>query len=170
MWWGNQELEHQYFGYCIKSKKTRILAIITLVSKNNPQGYKEHVISFILFDFGEVVTIIDWLENMNIYVSCIVKSYKDTIIGRLGNSGTSDLLLHIVQWCGTCSVGKEKHDLPIFIYCSVMMYKYYSCLGFFPIKKMRKEKIFIMKYSTIYHISSKNSSFKLSSRLFCYVQ
>ena len=72
---------------------------------------------------------------MNIYVYHIVKSYKDTIIGRWGNSGTADLLLNIVQWCSTCAVDKDKHDFPFFIYCSVMLYKNYSCLGFFPIKK-----------------------------------
>ena len=47
VWWVNQELELQEWGYCIKSKKTRILNIIVLVINNNPPGYKEHVISFI---------------------------------------------------------------------------------------------------------------------------
>ena len=40
---------------------------------------------FIVFAFVEGVTIIDWLENMNMYVSDIEESYKDTIIGHLGN-------------------------------------------------------------------------------------
>ena len=57
----------------------------------NPQGYKEHIISFIDFDFGEGVIIIDWLANMKLYVTDIEESYKYTIIGHLGNSGTSDL-------------------------------------------------------------------------------
>ena len=39
-----------------------------LVKNKNPQGYKEHVISFIYFDFEEGVTIIYWLSSMNIYV------------------------------------------------------------------------------------------------------
>ena len=43
-----------------------------LVPKNNPPGYKEHVLSFIMLSFGEVVTIIDWLENTKYYVSDIV--------------------------------------------------------------------------------------------------
>ena len=37
-----------------------------LVTKNNPQGYKEHVILFIAFAFGEGVTIIYWLAKMNL--------------------------------------------------------------------------------------------------------
>ena len=41
---------------------------------------------------------------MNMYVSNIVESYKDTVIGHLGNTGTSYLLLHIVQCCITCEV------------------------------------------------------------------
>ena len=34
-----------------------------LVPNKNPQGYKEHVNYFIEFDFGEFVTIIDWIET-----------------------------------------------------------------------------------------------------------
>ena len=41
------------------------------------------------------------------------------------------------------------------LYCSGMMYEYYSRIVFLPIKKIRNEKIFIEKYSTIYQISSK---------------
>ena len=51
--------------------KTIILSIIVLVANNKPQGFKEHVISFIIFDFGVGVTIIDWLANMKLYVSDI---------------------------------------------------------------------------------------------------
>ena len=51
---------------------------------------------FISFAFGEGITIIDWLANMKLYVSDIEESSKDTIIRNLENSGTSDLLLHIV--------------------------------------------------------------------------
>ena len=43
-----------------------------LAPNNNPPGYKEHVIYFIVFDFGEGFTIIYWIENINIYVSNIV--------------------------------------------------------------------------------------------------
>ena len=53
---------------------------------------------------------------MNIDVSNIVESYKDTIIGHLGNAGTSYLLPHIVQcWCA-CAVDKNNWDLHIVIY------------------------------------------------------
>ena len=56
----------------IELKKNKIiLSIIMLVPNNKLQRYKEHVISFIVFAFGEGVTIIDWLENKKIYVSNI---------------------------------------------------------------------------------------------------
>ena len=57
MWLGNQDLQIQEREDCIKSKKARILAIIMFVPKNNPPGYKEHVIYFITFSFVEGVTI-----------------------------------------------------------------------------------------------------------------
>ena len=38
------------------------------VPNNNPQGYREHTIYFIEFDFGEGGTIIDWLSKMKFYV------------------------------------------------------------------------------------------------------
>ena len=60
-----------------------------LVPNKNPQGYKEHIISFITFSFGEGVTIIDCIANMKLYVSDIGESYKDTIIGNLRNLGTA---------------------------------------------------------------------------------
>ena len=68
-----------------------------LVANNNPQGYKEHEISFIVFAFVEDVTIIDWIEIMKLYVANIEESYKDTLIVHLGNLGKKYLLLHIVQ-------------------------------------------------------------------------
>ena len=34
-----------------------------LVTNKNPQVKKEHIVSFIVFDFVEGVTIIDWLEK-----------------------------------------------------------------------------------------------------------
>ena len=71
MWWGNKYLELQEWEDCIKSNKTITLAIIMLVPNKNPKGYKEHTILFIVFAFGEGVTIIDWLANINVYISDI---------------------------------------------------------------------------------------------------
>ena len=71
---------------------------------------------FVAFDFVEYVTIIDWIENMRIYVSDIQESYKDTMIGNLGNSGTADLLLHVVQCWRSCAVDEEKWALPLVLY------------------------------------------------------
>ena len=68
-----------------------------LVANKNPQGCKKHIISFLAFDFVEGVTILDWLKNMKIYLYDIEESYKDTIIGILGNLGTFNLLLRIVK-------------------------------------------------------------------------
>ena len=42
-----------------------------LVINKKPQGYKEHVISFIVFEFGEGVTIIYWIANMKLSKSDI---------------------------------------------------------------------------------------------------
>ena len=42
-------------------------------TRNKLQGYKEHVIYFIAIYFGEGVTIIYWLSNMELYVSNIEK-------------------------------------------------------------------------------------------------
>ena len=67
---------------------------------------------------------------MKLYVSNIEESYKDTTIGHLGNSGTSYLLLHIVQYWRACVVNEENQALPMVICCSQVMYKYYSHLGF----------------------------------------
>ena len=39
---------------------------------------------------------------MNIYVSDIEESYKDTIIGHLGDSETVGALLHIVKCWSEC--------------------------------------------------------------------
>ena len=50
---------------------------------------------------------------MKLYVSDIVESYKDSIIGNLVNSGTADLLLHIVQCWNACVVDEENKYLPI---------------------------------------------------------
>ena len=57
MQWGNKYLEPKEWEDCIKYKKTRILDIIMLVTKNNTPGYKEHVVYFTAFDFGEGVKI-----------------------------------------------------------------------------------------------------------------
>ena len=76
--------------------KTRISAIIIFDSCNNLPGYKERVISFILFSFEEGITIIALQENMKLSMSDIVELYKDTIIGHLVNTVTPYLFIHIV--------------------------------------------------------------------------
>ena len=85
-------------------------------------------------------------------MSDIEESYKNTIVGHLVNSGTEDLLLHIVQCWREFSFNEEKLKLPIFMCFLVKMYRYYSYLGCFSIKNNEERKIFILKYSTIYHI------------------
>ena len=67
---------------------------------------------------------------MKLYVSDIEESFKDTFIGHLGNSGTSDLVLHTVQCWRVCSVDEENRALPMVLYCSGMIYKYDFHLGF----------------------------------------
>ena len=88
---------------------------------------------FIDFAFSEGVTIIYWLENMKLSVFNMEESYKDTIIGNMGNSGTSDLVLHIVQCFRACALNEENQDIPLVLYFSHMVYTYYSRLGFYPI-------------------------------------
>ena len=56
-----------------------------LVTKNNSHRYKEHIIPFIAFAFGEGVTIVYLIESIKLYVSDIEESYKDIIIVHLGN-------------------------------------------------------------------------------------
>ena len=58
----------------------------------------------------------------------------------MGNSGTSDLLLHTVQCWRACAVNEENKALPMVLECSHMMYKYYSCLGFHPIEHNEEGK------------------------------
>ena len=69
----------------------------------NPLVYKENAIYFFLFLFVEDVTIIYWLLNMKPNLQYTVKSYEGAIVYYLGNSGTTDLLLHIVQCWHTCA-------------------------------------------------------------------
>ena len=54
---------------------------------------------------------------MKLYVSDIEESYKDTIIGHMGNSGTEDSLLHILQCWRECAVNEENLYLPMVLYC-----------------------------------------------------
>ena len=54
------------------------------------------------------------------------------------NSGTENLLLHMLQCWRSCLVDEEKRSLPMVLYCLGIMYKYYYHLGFLPIKTMRK--------------------------------
>ena len=56
------------------------------------------------------------------------------------NTVTADFLLHIVQCWHTCLVYKDNWDLPMVLYCSVMMYKYYSYFGFIPTKHNEEGK------------------------------
>ena len=64
-------------------------------------------------------------------MSDIVELYSNTTIDHLKNSGTADFLLHIVNfWCAY-AVDEDNQDIPMVIYCSGMMHKYYSCIGFF---------------------------------------
>ena len=56
-------------------------------------------------------------------------------MGYLENSGTADLLLEMVQCWRVCAVNKKNQALPIVLYCSHMMYQYYSRLGFNPIRR-----------------------------------
>ena len=48
---------------------------------------------------------------MKLYVSNIVESYKDSIIGHLVNSGTSDFSLNMVQCWRACTVYEKNRDL-----------------------------------------------------------
>ena len=82
----------------------------------------------------------------------IDESYKDTIIGHLGNSGTVYLVLQIVQCWRACAVDEDKRVLTMVLYCSGIVYKYIIVLVLPPSKTPGKEKIIIIKYSTIYHI------------------
>ena len=50
---------------------------------------------------------------MKLYVTNIEDLYKDTIIGHLLNPGTSDLLVHIVNYWRACAVNEEKRVLPM---------------------------------------------------------
>ena len=86
------------------------------------------------------------------------------------NSGTVDLLLHLVHFWSARADYEEKLALPMVLYFSGIIYKYYSGIGFPPIKKNEEEKIFTMKYSTIYHISSKTVCILIVFNVFFYVQ
>ena len=50
---------------------------------------------------------------MKLYVSDIEESYKDKIIGNMGNSGTLYLLLHILYCWSVCAVNEENQALPL---------------------------------------------------------
>ena len=77
---------------------------------------------------------------MKLYVSDIEEQYKDIIIKNSLNSGTEDLLLHIVKCQSACEVDEEKQDLPMVMYCLHMNYKYYDTIGFPPIKHSEEIK------------------------------
>ena len=89
---------------------------------------------------------------MTLYVSDIEVSYKDTIIGHLVNSGTSDLLLHVVQCWRAYAADEEKQALTMVMYCSGMIYKYYSHLGFLSINTQQgRENIHHEIFNNIPH-------------------
>ena len=94
----------------------------------------------IAFDFGEGFTILDCVENMKLYVYNIEESYEYTIIVNLVNSGTTNLILHIVQCLHACSVNEENKTIPLVPYCSNMMYKYNDRLGFLIINTLLVSK------------------------------
>ena len=77
-----------------------------LVPNKNPRRYKEHVISFISFSFGEGAIIIEWIEKIKVYLYNIKESYKYIIIGHIVNSGPVYLLLHIVQFWRECALNE----------------------------------------------------------------
>ena len=68
-----------------------------------------------------------------------VESYKETILGPLINSGKEDLLLHTVKCWNAYAVDEKNWSIHTVLYCSGIMYKYYSCLGFLPIKNNEEE-------------------------------
>ena len=47
-----------------------------LVPNKNPRRYKEHVISFISFSFGEGAIIVDWIEKIKVYLCDIKESHN----------------------------------------------------------------------------------------------
>ena len=107
---------------------------------------------------------------MNLYVSNIEEWYKDTIIVHMGNSDTAYLLLHIVQcWCAW-AVNKETQALPMVLYCSHMVYKYYSFIGFPPINtQWGRETIHNEIFNNIPHLS-KIICMLIIFKMFFYVQ
>ena len=64
-----------------------------------------------------------------------------------------DLLLHIVELWRTYAVDEGNRFLPVVIYSSGMMYKYYYHLKFIPIKHTEKENasIKIIQQYNIFH-------------------
>ena len=59
-----------------------------------------------------------------------MESYKDSVIGHLGNLGTVYLLLHIVKCWHAYAFYEDNWVLHMVIYFSGTMYKYYSRLRF----------------------------------------
>ena len=78
-------------------------------------------------------------KNEDVYVrdGVIIKS---TIIVNLINTGTSEFLPHIVQYCRVSAEKNYNWVPPVVLYCSGIMYKYYSCLGFLTIKNNEEGK------------------------------
>ena len=57
----------------MRSRKIIILSILMLDPYKTPPSHQERAISYTVFDFREGVTIIDFISNMKLYVSDIVK-------------------------------------------------------------------------------------------------
>ena len=75
------------------------------------------------------------------------------------NEGTSDLLLHIVQCWRACAVDAENWALQMVLYCSHMMYKYYSRILLSSIKQSKEGKYIYNKiFNNIPHIFQKPSA------------
>ena len=77
---------------------------------------------------------------MKLSVYDIEGSYKNTFVSHLSNSGTEDCLLHTVQCWSACAVNEKNQALPMVMYCSHIMYTYYSHIGFLPIKHNEEGK------------------------------
>ena len=124
----------------MKSTNTIILYVIVFLPLNYPPGYRENLIYFTVFSFENLVTIIDFLSKMKPYESDIVKLYEYTMIGYLGNLGTTNLLLQILLCWSTCEVDEYNQALPVFLYCPAMMHSCFSRIWFVLIKKVGRKR------------------------------
>ena len=68
-----------------------------------------------------------YCQPMKLYVSNIEESYKDIIIGNMVNS--ENLSLQLVHCWHACTFNEENKALTLVLFCSHMLFKYYSHLG-----------------------------------------